>query len=126
MSSSSDDSESPNVPAGVLKSRSGWDEQLERERRVGDTRSAVAVDLGQFRNTQVGSGYQARNVIRQSAVNTKVKIIRKDVPLEREEDRKKLVQDDGGANNKDKNLRRYIRCRAFREFRKEIEKIVNS
>ena len=68
----SSDNDIGNIPKGVLK-RGGWTDtnnlELEHKRekiREGDKKqSAVAVDLNQFRNEEVGKGYQAKGVVRQ-------------------------------------------------------------
>lgn len=72
------DAGGPALPAGVLKSSTAWGDQLElkhkRERiRQGQDVAAAAqhtaVDINQFRNVEVGSGYQARHVVRQKTGN---------------------------------------------------------
>ena len=72
------DAGGPALPAGVLKSSTAWGDDLElrhkRERiRQGQDAAAAAehtaVDINQFRNVEVGSGYQARHVVRQRTGN---------------------------------------------------------
>ena len=70
------DAGGPALPAGVLKSSTAWGDDLEmkhkRERiRQGQDVAAehTAVDINQFRNVEVGSGYQARHVVRQRTGN---------------------------------------------------------
>jgi len=73
------DAGGPALPAGVLKSSTTWGDDLEmkhkRERiRQGQDGAAAAaehtaVDINQFRNVEVGSGYQARHVVRQRTAN---------------------------------------------------------
>src|SRR3569623_769458 len=71
----SDDSSGPVIPhQSASRSRKGWEGEsleLQHEREAhhynqsGTATSVVAVDLNQFRNTEVGKGYQAKHVIRQ-------------------------------------------------------------
>ena len=72
------DAGGPALPAGVLKSSTAWGDDFElqhkRERiRKGQDVAAAAehtaVDINQFRNVEVGSGYQARHVVRQRTGN---------------------------------------------------------
>mmetsp|Transcript_25378 Transcript_25378/g.54904 ORF Transcript_25378/g.54904 Transcript_25378/m.54904 type:complete len:175 (-) Transcript_25378:33-557(-) len=67
----------PALPAGVLKTRTAWagdelemDHTREQIRRGADDddehqSTHAAVDISQFHNKEVGSGYQARHVVRQ-------------------------------------------------------------
>lgn len=67
----------PALPAGVLKTRTAWagdelemDHTREQIRRGADDEvdhqaTHAAVDISQFHNKEVGSGYQARHVVRQ-------------------------------------------------------------
>lgn len=69
----------------------------------------------QFRNEKVGEGYQAKHVVRQKKSSVeKVQIIDKTQPKKkkRRREEKKLA-----------DLQRYLHCRGFREFRKEIEQM---
>jgi ribosomal protein S2 len=84
MASDSESSAGPCVPKGVLKSRGGWQgDELELERSAAEPDKAVfaAVDLDQFRNTQVGKGYQAKHVVRQrTREQNKMEIINAALP----------------------------------------------
>lgn len=64
-SSASDDD--GHLPRGLPKRRRGWEgEDMELLRDDAPTAvSHAAVDLQQFRNTEVGKGYQAKHVVRQ-------------------------------------------------------------
>ena len=82
MNASSDegsDTGGPALPAGVLKSSTAWggdnlelEHKRQRIRQGQDVAAAAdhtAVDINQFRNVEVGSGYQARHVVRQRTGN---------------------------------------------------------
>lgn len=82
MNASSDegsDAGGPALPAGVLKSSTAWggdnlelEHKRQRIRQGQDVAAAAehtAVDINQFRNVEVGSGYQARHVVRQRTGN---------------------------------------------------------
>ena len=113
----------------------GWGEamelahQQEHSQKTSDSKgrssssSAVAVDLNQFRNTEVGKGYQAKHVVRQktaadSAANLKTRTVNNDFTVvdhsKRETendviDTEELLKNDG-----------------LRAFRKELESILSS
>jgi hypothetical protein len=163
--SSSDDNDNDDyrLPSATRK-RSGWaGEEMELEhhrQRQGATGTgasnndcaAVAVDLNQFRNTVVGSGYQAKGVIRQSSHNRNTNEI-----INLSDPKKAVVadkSDDGSLSSVDKKKRKrsskrrkkeesksrskskksgsemnavtekYLQCKGIRAFRKEIEKIL--
>ena len=112
------------------KQRGGWGEALELEHRkstlTSDRSSVVAVDLNQFRNTEVGSGYQARHVVRQKAVGDamgKTKIVHKnsDFPTGREENERTQARHSTAISTED-----LLKNDGLRVFRKEIENILSS
>jgi len=157
-SSSDDESSGPGLPRGVLKGRGGWQGEaleLEHQRAIlreeaaddygGDgadptaskkKKAAVAVDLDQFRNTEVGKGYQAKHVIRQkSAKHEEVKV--RDMSKQPEKKKKRKCGDDDKASppavsgedtntGLDKTLLKYLQCEGMRIFRKELDKIESS
>lgn len=120
------------------KSRKGWlGEELElehqRERIMiasgsGDgihehPASATAVDLNQFRNTEVGEGYQAKHVVRQrtaaapSSTTTTISIAEARPNARESHCSNKLLPLTKEA---------LLQNRGLREFRKEIESILSS
>ena len=69
---------------------------------------SAAVNLNQFRNTEVGQGYQAKHVVRQPSMGSdKVNIV----------DQRQAPE--AGETCKD---RTYLRSSALRRFRMELEK----
>ena len=158
---SDDENDDYRLPSATRK-KSGWagdememehlrERQREQQQQAssssGDHRKdSVAVDLNQFRNTKVGSGYQAKGVIRQSSClepkggmiinmsEPKVKDEDDKVSSKRyEEDKKKRKhkrrKKDQSKMKKKTNtneaIEKYIACKAIRDFRKEIDKILN-
>ncbi|VEU44472.1 unnamed protein product [Pseudo-nitzschia multistriata] len=113
------------------KNRGGWGESMElahqREagRRVtaGAPETVVAVDLSQFRNTEVGRGYQARHVVRQRSAaieTTKTTTVNDRVHLPRARDSERPVKQEP-LDKED-----LLRNEGLRLFRKEIESILAS
>lgn len=144
----SSDNDIGNIPKGVLK-RGGWTDtnnlELEHKREKiregeGDKKqSAVAVDLNQFRNEEVGKGYQAKGVVRQrGSTNETSRVVdmsggsfskqggdsskKKKRSLEDDED------DDAGGSRKKHSvndpLQSYLQCQGMRDFVKEADKIL--
>lgn len=139
----SDDSTSgPRVPRGVLQTtRKGWKgEELElehhKEASGRDHSSSAAVDLNQFRNTEVGKGYQAKHVVRQSTGRssdvtikdmTKVSSDADKRETSSAPDKKKRKRGKSDKRNDrtslgEKRLQKYLECEGLRAFRKELEK----
>lgn len=106
------------------------------------------VNLEQFQNKEVGHGYQARGVIRQrtglSSANLKIVDMRKkNSQQEKEEDGGNSVTSASGSKEKRMSKRKrsdsekkreeiptdpteqFLRCKALRDFRKELEKILS-
>lgn len=150
---SDDDSTGPALPAGVLRSRGGWAdsynlEMMHQQERLRDEHAApqgpshAAVDLSQFRNEEVGKGYQAKHVVRQreatSSTTTGVvdmsggKFSKKDGGESPSKKRRRGdAKTDGDAKTKDKKkqhmderLDSYLKCKGMREFMKDIDKIL--
>jgi hypothetical protein len=130
----SDDSTGPALPRGVLKARAGWkgdDMEMEHQMRETDkSGTSVAVDLQQFRNEEVGVGYQAKHVVRQRSGQT---------PEQKIHDMSKASNEDSQSKKKKKRkheekpeakedpaerVRKYLQSEGLRRFRKELEKIV--
>lgn len=81
-------------------------------------KNAAAMDVKQFHNTEVGEGYQAKHVMRQPS---------------KRDDKTKVVDMTGGKDFKSekrrpetKRFEKLIECKGLRDFRKEIEAILNS
>ena len=169
MNASSDegsDTGGPALPAGVLKSSTAWggdnlelEHKRQRIRQGQDVAAAAdhtAVDINQFRNVEVGSGYQARHVVRQRTGNDggssggamKVRDMTGGASAAAEgrstSDRvdAKGKDKDAKAKASDKSSKRsrkhkaekdeqniadqYLKCKGVREFRLELEKILSS
>ncbi|KAL7578217.1 hypothetical protein ACA910_012641 [Epithemia clementina (nom. ined.)] len=130
---------------GFNKKRRGWEGQEMELQHSRDTwkkdqesgSTAVAVDLEQFRNHQVGEGYQAKFVVRQQYAHEPARKEKIDsvavVDILRA---KRSRNDETGISKSDKKrqrkntsdeiLAKYLECEGLRQFRKELEKIVNS
>ncbi|KAL3792974.1 hypothetical protein HJC23_010987 [Cyclotella cryptica] len=155
--SSSDDERRP--PSNVLYS--GWagdflEIEHQRETAGGRDRSKshTAVDLSQFRNEEVGKGYQAKHVVRQreaiaetsgvvdmsggafSSRNKSDQSLRRsshekgDKSLKRSSHEKKSAKrkhdDDRDINAKrDSRLESYLKCKGLKAFLGEIDKIIS-
>ena len=87
----------------------------------------AAVDLSQFRNTVVGKGYQAKHVVRQKqgAAQAKVTIIDKTKPSEKQKPTP-TKKDKSSKKKVDPRVARYLQVAGLRQFRKELESIVQS
>jgi hypothetical protein len=139
--SSSDDE--PRLPPNVLNSqRRGWGgESLEIEHQreslgAGNKKSqTAAVDLSQFRNEEVGKGYQAKHVVRQREANfSSVGVVDMSGGAFRskEEDRreKKSRKDEKKRKRKknneqqDNRLDSYLKCHGLEVFLGEIDKML--
>ena len=151
MPSDSDDSDDrgPDLPAGVLRSRGGWqgdaleiEHQRERLRAAdaADGRSAprahAAVDLAQFRNEEVGRGYQAKHVVRQresTRAATEVVDMSDGRFAKKAPASKKRSRDDRDEDGEDRSktkppaddrLESYLQCKGMRDFVKEMSQIL--
>jgi hypothetical protein len=91
------------------------------------TNAFVAVDLNQFRNTEVGTGFQAKHVVRQRTASTlpttatTTKTVNHMMMMTR--------TDNNNNNNNNKvcphlTKEELLRNEGLRQFRKEIEKII--
>lgn len=137
MSDSSDESTRDRY-SQLSGKRSGWaGEEMEmqhsRETWKKPSAESVAVDLEQFRNHQVGKGYQAKFVVRQKtgheeeAASSKRKS--SDEPPSSASKRTQR-NDESRSKKKAKShsdpLLKYLQCEGLRKFRKEIAKIEDS
>ena len=101
--------------------------------------ATTAVDLSQFRNEQVGKGYQAKFVVRQRhadddqapvAVKDMTKTKSEKKKSSRKEKKRKRSRDDKEDDKKrsskepeeSNRLEKYLRSEGMRNFRKELEK----
>ena len=134
----------PEIPAGVLRTQKrGWaGEDLELEHRRQQLQQPdkpaedhAAVDLKQFRNTEVGKGYQARHVIRQRSGQGEQMQVHDmthreeppEKPRETSEQRKRSREKPvGERDSKERRLEKYLSCEGLRNFRLEIERILSS
>jgi hypothetical protein len=119
-----------------------WERSKEHSDAKDQTTTAayVAVDLNQFRNQEVGRGYQAKHVIRQKAhyviepPSSNSRIVdmttKKDTTdsnsSQRSKKRKNATNDSTTTTKKVSRLDRYLQCAGMRQFRKELESIVSS
>ena len=134
----------PSLPAGVLRAKgSAWaGEEMEIDRSRSESRGSrkgvvAAVDISQFQNTIVGQGYQARHVVRQRTAtslphDSAMKIIDMSKPAkekgnenqqaELRHTRNERSSDQSPATDLDP-LRKFLQCKAMRDFRRELEKM---
>lgn len=83
--------------------------------------SVVAVDLGQFQNTEVGKGYQAKHVVRQktaTTTKTKTRTINDKFDVAQEKRSQTIT--------KPIDTKEFLKNDGLRAFRKEIESIISS
>jgi hypothetical protein len=119
---------------GRNNKRGGWQgEEMELQHKQQQDRSngvqAAAVDLNQFRNDEVGVGYQAKHVIRQpTAIHNDIVNSRTTSLMNNNNRNKNLPTDDGSPSDRPKNLDKeeFLRNDGMRIFRKEIESILSS
>jgi hypothetical protein len=112
-------------PDGVSRVRRGWEGEhmeLEREQPVEGAGSFAAVQLEQFRNHQIGVGYQAKHVIRQkTAPNSHIAIRDMTTCTMKETESKSKKKRAVGSQ-----LQRYLQNDGLRKFRKELSSIESS
>ena len=151
---SSDNDTGPDLPAGVLRSRGGWadannleiEHQRERLRAADEdgkkgegTNAHAAVDLSQFRNEEVGKGYQAKHVVRQREASTAASGVvdmsggkfteqqTSAADKKRSRDDSNSRREDLGGRKKqhtDSRLKTYLKSKGMRDFMKEVDKIL--
>jgi hypothetical protein len=130
----SDDEDTEGVgflPVGVSRKRRGWEgDHLELERSVeafDGPSSHAAVDLEQFRNRQIGVGYQAKHVVRQrSAPDPSIAI--RDTTQEKTKKKKRKESNTNVNTVKEPKTRlsKYLECEEMRNFRKELASMEHS
>ena len=132
------------LPRGMPKRRRGWEgEDMELQRDDAPAEAAhAAVDLGQFRNTEVGKGYQAKHVVRQRTGKMEGNVVKvKDMTISSSRKKegvkkssqkskmRKTSRDDGSRKrssaeaSKSERLKKYLKCDGLRRFRRELESI---
>jgi len=110
--------------------RDSWNQPKTKE-------GVVAVNLEQFRNYQVGEGYQAEFVVRQktghdevtskaTAATTSKSVSDKKTYDEKDRKRAKREKKRKSEEEKQHPLLKYLQCEGLRRFRKEIQKIEES
>ena len=105
--------------------------------REGDQKpSSAAVDLSQFRNEEVGKGYQAKGVVRQrgGATNNASRVVdMSGGSFSKQNDslskKKKRIheenEEEAGSRKKQPDpLQSYLQCQGMRDFVKEVDKIL--
>jgi hypothetical protein len=115
--------------------RRGWDGEhleLQREQPSDNLTSHAAVNLQQFRNEQVGVGYQAKHVIRQrSVLDTSVAIHNltndsvSNIHVQAKQKKEKLRCNSTKSKSMTR-LQKYLKCEKLRRFRKELASIESS
>ena len=120
--------DAPELPRGVTSRHRGWQgENLEMEHQQEASRSEkhkarAAVDITQFQNHVVGEGFQAKHVIRQPSAQTGSTAIFDMTGGMQSGSRMEPKAPQKSTATKDD----YMRNSAFRDFRREIEKILSS
>jgi hypothetical protein len=133
---SDEDSAAPPSSAQYHRRRGGWQgDDLELDRKdPTDVAPHAAVDLSQFRNTEVGKGYQAKHVIRQRSAAAKETIMavrdmtKVDTTVKKSKEakvkkRKSFRNDTSQQQQQQQQLQRYFQCQGLRTFRKELAAI---
>jgi hypothetical protein len=117
------------VERSSKRSWDGYHLEYERERTFNNTSSHVAVDLEQFRNQQIGVGYQAKHVVRQRSAPAS-SIATHDMTIESarmlNSKRIKLNKSDKKIEkdqSTESRLQKYLLCEGLRKFRKELDLI---
>jgi hypothetical protein len=129
----SDNSAGPIARGVTRRARKGWEgddleieHQREAQQEPDKKRTSAAVCLDEFRNFEVGKGYQAKHVIRQrtGAANTEpIKDMTGGLPSPApRKERNSGIIDNGEKGNERRN--EYLQCEALRTFRRELDKIL--
>lgn len=98
-------------------------ESLQQQSGSSAKSNHAAVDLQQFRNDEVGKGYQAKHVVRQKGVPSKASGI-VDMSQRKEESMEKQT----ARSNAEESITKesYLQCRGMRNFIREVDKILNT
>lgn len=118
---------------GGRRHRGGWqgdhlELQHSMDMRRSDTQhddTVVAVDLSQFRNTEVGRGYQAKHVVRQKGLPEQEAVPRRHrTPTQRDLDEGEPRHDTNPTERRTRRkLETYLECERLRCFRKKLAEI---
>mmetsp|Transcript_13495 Transcript_13495/g.20528 ORF Transcript_13495/g.20528 Transcript_13495/m.20528 type:complete len:116 (-) Transcript_13495:381-728(-) len=105
----------------IQRKRKGWNGQdmeiSHKLEKMHEPDTFAAIDLTQFRNTKVGEGYQAKHVFRQkTGMERRTRIV--DMSGETSKLKKKL--------SKENKMCKYLQSAGVREFRRQLDKILNS
>jgi hypothetical protein len=125
-------SDHPAMIAARKRSNKAWQgEEMELQHAVVSKRlltsSAAAVDLNQFRNTEVGQGYQAKHVVRQRT-GVVEKADDKTVEAVQETTTRRAASSsecDIAKSKKTVTKEDLLANKGLRDFRKEIESILS-
>lgn len=98
-------------------------ESLQQQSGSSAKSTHAAVDLQQFRNDEVGKGYQAKHVVRQKGVPSKASGI---VDMSQRKDESMETQT--ARSNAEESITKesYLQCRGMRNFIREVDKILNT
>ncbi len=139
-------------PSRQQRKHRGWqgeDMEMDHQRETSssmasgriDKNAATAVDLNQFRNTEVGKGYQARHVVRQKTASdlssgdqgTAKRMVeirdatrRRTKEADDEEQKRKKPRLTASSQNETLNKDKLLQNAGLRAFRKELESILSS
>ena len=83
----------------------------------------AAVDLQQFRNDEVGKGYQAKHVVRQKGVPSKASGI---VDMSQRKEESMETTQTARSNAESITKESYLQCQGMRNFMREVEKILEN
>ena len=114
------------MKVGYSRTQRGWagsNIELQRDDDIQEFKANAAVDLNQFRNTQIGVGYQAKHVVRQRS-NPKPTMVVTDL----RSNLKKRKSDEVHENDNIQlaRLRHYLNNVGLRNFRRELASIEES
>lgn len=108
----------------VRRGSEGDHMELERENPIEDGASFAAVELEQFRNHQIGVGYQAKHVIRQKSAQNEP-IVTHDMTGSKQAE-VKLKSTRKPESERTSRLQQYLQSAGLRKFRKELSSIESS
>lgn len=130
---SSDEERNEFMRSRVGRQRWKGDEMELKREQPSNKDASAGVDLEQFRNYQVGIGYQAKHVVRQRGLQSDGGAVGSTSRPEitgGETKKRKAQSSEGKATGKrpakEDRLQRFLRCEGFRKFRKELETIMTS
>ena len=98
-------------------------ESLQQQSGSSAKSTHAAVDLQQFRNDEVGKGYQAKHVVRQKGVPNKASGI---VDMSQRKEESMETTQTARSNAESITKESYLQCRGMRNFMREVEKILDN